>query len=170
MGVEGVSAGMDRHTPPLPPDRVEQALSADVCEELPNREVETLEALREWIDDVIAYRRRRRSDVDLPSVVLSETTGQAVLSTLGANERTNEAIGDLLGSFSWQLIECGSESCDCADGRPETLHGPYLRRDYLDGSGHYASEYVPRNDRRQQLVRRVIPKPSVADLEGAHSE
>lgn len=161
---------MDRHSSPLPPERVEQALSAGVCEELPEREVETLEALRGWIDDVIAYRRRRRSDADLPNVVLSETTGQAVLSTLPEDERTNVAIGDLLGTFSWQLIECGSGSCDCTDGRPETLHGPYLRRDYLDGAGHYTSEYVPRNDRRQRLVRQVVPKPSVADLEGTQSE
>lgn len=161
---------MDRHTPPPLPERIEEALPADVADEIPKQEIGTLEAVREWIDDVIAYRRRRVSDTDLPNVVISETTGEAVLSTLAANERATVAIGDLLGSFSWQLIECGSENCECVDGRPETLHGPYLRRDYLDGSGHYTSEYVPQNDRRQQLVRQVIPKPPVADLDGTQSE
>ncbi|MDL5360600.1 hypothetical protein [Halalkalicoccus sp. NIPERK01] len=158
---------MDRPTRPAPPESVEEGFPAAVHEEILEGDVGTLEDLREWIDDLVAYKRRLLTDGDLSKVTVTRTTGEAVLANLSEEERANVEIGGLLGSFAWKLVACGNERCECASGRPTDLHGPFLQRHYLDGSGHRTTEYVPRGDRRQGFVTRVAPEPSASELHEA---
>lgn len=150
--------------PPLP-QKVIGDLPVDVQEELANQEIGTLEHCRQWIDELIAHKRQLLTEEELSTVAIAETTGEKVLTTLPVEDRSDVETKALLGRFVWHFITCDSDRCDCTSGRPGDLHGPYLRRQYIDGSGHRTTEYIPKSDRRQKLVQRLVPQPSPADIE-----
>ncbi len=162
--------GMKQPIQPTLPKDVKAELPPGTEDAIVNQDIGTLEDYRKWIDALIAYKRHLLVEDDPPSVTVTETTGGEVLTTIADDERSDVETRDLLGTFAWQFLACGNERCVCTNGSPDDLHGPYLRRQYLDGSGHRMTEYVPENDRRQELVRRVAAKPAPGDLEESARE
>lgn len=156
--------GSMKPDPPPLPTRVEQALSTDATETVVKQDIGVLDEYRKWLDEVLVYKRQLRTANGAPTVVVEGTTGEEVLTDLTSDERRSVESRGLLGSFDWQFVGCGNENCICSSGLPTDLHGPYLRRQYLDGSGHYTTEYIPWSDRRRKLVQRVVPEPSSAKL------
>lgn len=149
---------------PSPPRQVTEALPTELIGTIAQQDIGTLEECREWIDSLIIYKRQLITDSERLAVVVEGTTGEEILTSVTENNRSGVETRKLMGSFDWQFIACSNESCSCTSGQPNDFHGPYLRRRYLDGSGHRMTEYIPQSDRRQELVRHIMPKPSASDI------
>lgn len=89
-------------TRPSPPTQLPKYLAEGV----PKQDDDTLRALREWIDELLDYRR----DVAAERIEAAE----------------DEAIEDVqessAGTVVIKKVSCGKENCKCRRG---ALHGPY---------------------------------------------
>lgn len=146
----------DQSTPPVPEEIPEHLRT-----EISNLDAATLSKLQDWI--CTSPPSQQESPIEDEIVDFSEKTasGAQILATLTVDEKQEIDVSELLGTFTWQLVQCSKEQCQCTSGQAADLHGPYLQRLYIDDSGHYASEYISPDDVRQTLVQRTIPKPSV---------
>ena len=87
---------------PQPPD----SLPKYIAEGVPKQDEAALRALRDWIDDLLAYRR----DVDTEEIT-------------AADDESIEAVEDSgEGTVVIKKVSCGKENCKCQRGE---LHGPY---------------------------------------------
>lgn len=87
---------------PQPPD----SLPKYITEGVPKQDEAALRALRDWIDDLLAYRR----DVDTEVIT-------------AADDESIEAVEDASeGTVVIKKVSCGKENCKCQRGE---LHGPY---------------------------------------------
>ena len=103
-------------TEPTPPESLPQYL----VDGLPKQDVETLEEVDEFIDELLEYRRQSVDVDDLPD------------ETEPIDDR-NTGKGTLVK----ERVKCGAD-CTCNDGAG---HGPYLYRYYWE-DGALTSEYV----------------------------
>lgn len=89
-------------TQPAPPD----ALPKYLAEGVPKQDVETLRALKAWIDELLTYRR------EVARAELAAATGEEI-------EAVEESSD---GTVVIKRVSCGKDNCKCQRGE---LHGPY---------------------------------------------
>jgi len=94
-----------------------------LAEGLPKQDVSTLEATREFVDELIAEKERPVETADLPDDA--------------------EVVDDGVdGYVVEELVKCGKDGCRCASGAESDMHGPYAYRYYRDDDGTLRKEYV----------------------------
>ena len=101
---------------PTPPESLPKYLA----DGLPKQDVETLEDVRDYVDELLEYQRRPVDVDELPD------DAESVDGDTGGK-----------GTLVKERVKCGAD-CTCNDGRG---HGPYLYRYYREG-GSLTSEYV----------------------------
>jgi hypothetical protein len=101
---------------PSPPESLPKYLG----DGLPKQDTETLEDVRDYVDDLLDHRGRPVDETDLPDDAEPVDKDDSEQGTL-VKER----------------VKCGAD-CTCNDGRG---HGPYLYR-YFREDGKLRSEYV----------------------------
>jgi hypothetical protein len=101
---------------PAPPESLPKYLA----EGLPKQDTETLADVREFVDELLEYRRRPVGEAELPDDV----------EPVGTDD-------DGQGTLVKERVKCGAD-CTCNGGRG---HGPYLYRYYRE-DGRLTSEYV----------------------------
>lgn len=109
---------MEQPTPP-------EALPKYLAEGLPKQDTETLHEVQSYIDALIEYRTKPVEVADLPE------TADPVDDPDTAGK----------GTVVKETVKCGDDSCKCAGGSPEVMHGPYLYRYYRE-DGTMKSEYL----------------------------
>jgi hypothetical protein len=149
---------------PTPPNGAEEVLSKYLLESIPKQNEEALEILQEWINELVKYQQQPHSEKGSPEIEVGATTGTQVIANLSEAEKQRIDFSEVLGTYLWRFTQCSDDSCRCTSGRAADLHGPYLRRHYLDEFGHYALEHITASDSRYQLVQDVQPKPAVEDV------
>jgi hypothetical protein len=87
---------------PRPPDELPQYLAEGV----PKQDDDTLRALQEWIDELLAYREN----------VTAEDIDAADGESIQAVEKSSD------GTVVIKRVTCGKDNCKCQRGE---LHGPY---------------------------------------------
>jgi len=94
-----------------------------LAEGLPKQDASTLEATREFVDELLARKERPVEQEELPddAAVVEEGTDGYVVE---------------------ELVSCGKDGCRCASGADEDMHGPYKYRYYRDGDGTLRKEYA----------------------------
>ena len=108
---------MERPSPPI-------SLSKYLAEGIPKQNVETLRDVRKYVDVLIEYREQPVEADELPD------SAQPV-------DRDNNGMGTIVK----EKVKCGDETCKCASGNLDDIHGPYLYRYYREG-GKLTSEYL----------------------------
>jgi len=103
-------------TPPPP-----ESLPKYLANGLPKQETETLNDIRDYVNELLNHRRRPIYQADLPN------------DAEPVDEDNNGGKGTLVE----ERVKCGAD-CTCNDGRG---HGPYLYRYYRE-DGKLTSEYV----------------------------
>lgn len=97
-----------------------ESLPKYLADGLPKQDVETLEDVRDYVDELLEYQRCPVDVDDLPDEadpVDDDTDGK--------------------GTLVKERVKCGAD-CTCNDGKG---HGPYLYR-YFRKGGSLTSEYV----------------------------
>jgi hypothetical protein len=94
---------------------------------LPKQDIETLEAAREYIDELIEWQDRPVEPADLPDDA----------------EPVEDSDDSQQGTIVEQYRTCGDETCHCLTGGEK--HGPYKYR-YWREDGGLTSEYVGKAD------------------------
>ena len=89
-------------TRPDPPDSLPQYLAEGV----PKQSDEDLRALRDWIDDLLAYRH------DVSGTEITADDDESIEHVDDSSE----------GTVVIKKVSCGKENCKCQRGQ---LHGPY---------------------------------------------
>lgn len=87
--------------PPAP-----EELPQYIIDGVPKQDDESLHALQEWIDELLAYRQ----DVDANEIEVDD--GEAIETV----EKSND------GTVVIKKVTCGKDNCKCQRG---ALHGPY---------------------------------------------
>lgn len=103
-------------TSPPQPDSLPKYLA----DGLPKQDTETLEDVRDYVDELLEHRRRPIDEADLPADA----------------EPVDEDAGGK-GTIVKERVKCGA-NCTCNDGNG---HGPYKYRYYRE-DGKLTSEYV----------------------------
>jgi hypothetical protein len=98
-------------SPTVPP-----TLPNYLAEGLPKQDDETLRDTRDYIDNLLSVRERRRRE----PVTEDELPGDADLIE-----------NDSSGAIYLEYRTCGDETCSCMSGGDK--HGPYKYRAYRDG-------------------------------------
>jgi hypothetical protein len=106
---------------PPPPDSLPKYLA----EGLPKQDTETLRELHSYVEALIEYREQPVDTDELPETA----------------EPVDEPDESGKGTVVKEKVTCGDDSCKCASGNPQDMHGPYLYRYYRD-NGTMKSEYV----------------------------
>ena len=106
---------------PAPPDSLPKYLAEGISKQ----DTETLRHVHAYVEDMIEYREQPVEENDLPEA---------------ADPIDNSDESDK-GSVVKEKVKCGDDSCKCANGNPEDMHGPYLYRYYHD-DGKMKSEYI----------------------------
>lgn len=106
--------------PPNPPNSLPKYLA----EGLPKQDIETLQDIREYVDELIDYRDQPVESDELPE------TAEPV-----------EDADNGKGTVVKEKVKCGDETCKCMSGNPADMHGPYLYR-YYRTDGAMKSEYL----------------------------
>jgi len=107
--------------PPSPPENAPKYIKDGVL----TQDLAMLEQLRDWIDEMIAYR--------LEPVEADELPDSAEPVDGGDTDESGK------GTLVTETVTCGDESCHCMSGSGG--HGPYLYRYFREG-GDLTSEYV----------------------------
>lgn len=91
---------------------------------IPKQDAETLEELRDYVDEMIEHKRRPVPDEEIPE-------DAKVVEDADESEK---------GTIYIRHNQCGDDSCHCAEpGDPG--HGPYKYKAYRDGKGNVVTEY-----------------------------
>lgn len=90
---------------------------------IPKQDVSTLKATREYIDELVAAREQPVDVDELP-------------------DRAEPVEQSSEGYVVEELVSCGKDTCRCASGADEDLHGPYEYRYYRDEKGELRKEYA----------------------------
>jgi hypothetical protein len=99
---------------PDPPESAPKYLAEGV----PKQDTETLNEIKDWIQNVVEYRRSvDKEDLPRGAEVVKETPK---------------------GTITKEMVRCGDESCSCQEGEK---HGPYRYR-YFYQNGSLTSEYL----------------------------
>lgn len=91
---------------------------------IPKQDVEALEELRDYVDEMIEHKRRPVPEAEIPDdadVVEDADSGQQ-------------------GTVYIRHNQCGDDSCHCADP-DDPGHGPYKYLAYRDGKGNVVTDY-----------------------------
>lgn len=107
-------------TDPADPPTAPASLPNYLADGLPKQDVETLEDVRDYVDELLEHRRRPVGPEELPDDV----------------EPVDEDP-DGGGTLVKERVKCGAD-CTCNDGKH---HGPYIYR-YVRKNGKLTSEYV----------------------------
>ncbi|SEA40458.1 hypothetical protein SAMN04488065_3029 [Haloplanus vescus] len=106
---------------PSPPDSLPKYLA----EGLPKQNTETLREIQSYVKALIKYREQPVDTDELPEIA----------------EPVDEPDESGKGTVVKEKVKCGDNSCKCASGNPQDMHGPYFYRYYRD-NGTMKSEYV----------------------------
>lgn len=87
---------------PSPPDGLPQYLAEGV----PKQDDDTLRALQEWIDELLASRQ------DVPAEDIDADDGESIQAVEESSD----------GTVVIKKVSCGKDNCKCQRGE---LHGPY---------------------------------------------
>lgn len=110
---------MPEQITPIAPD----SLPKYIAEGIPKQDIDTLEDLREYVDEMIEHKRRPVSESEIPdeaAPVEDDTSGKK-------------------GTIYIRKNTCGDETCHCANGGD--LHGPYKYRVFRDERGKVVHDY-----------------------------
>lgn len=107
-------------TDPADPPTAPASLPNYLADGLPKQDVETLEDVRDYVDELLEERRRPVDPDELPD-----------------DAEPVDEDPDGRGTLVQERVKCGAD-CTCNDGNG---HGPYLYRYYREG-GSLTSEYV----------------------------
>jgi hypothetical protein len=110
---------------PSPPSSLPQYLA----EGLPKQDTETLHEIQNYTEALIEYRDQPLNTDELPETA----------------EPVDESDSAESGTVVKEKVSCGDDSCQCASGDSEDLHGPYLYR-YYRANGKTRSEYIGKPD------------------------
>jgi len=97
-----------------------ESLPKYLAEGVPKQDIETLESLHKWVDEILEYRHQEIREDELPDEA----------------ELVRE---DDKGTIVEEKVKCGDESCACMSGGEK--HGPYRYRYYYE-RGELKSEYL----------------------------
>jgi hypothetical protein len=111
----------DANAPDVPD--APESLPNYIADGLPKQDDDTLHAVREYVDELLASRAQSVPDDVLPDDA----------------EPTDTDDDGGRGTLVKEKVKCGDESCECMDGGDK--HGPYLYR-YFYENGSLNSEYV----------------------------
>ena len=106
---------------PSPPSSLPKYLA----EGLPKQDTETLHEIQSYVGSLIKHRDQPPNTDELPETA----------------EPVDEPDGSGNGTVVKEKVTCGDDSCKCASGEPQDMHGPYLYRYYRE-NGTMKSEYV----------------------------
>jgi len=112
---------------PTVPDALPQYLG----EGLPKQDTETLRQIQTYVQKLIEYRTQPVEADDLPDTA----------------DPVDESGESGKGTVVTEKVKCGDDSCKCASGSHQDMHGPYLYRYYRE-DGTMNSEYLgkPQSD------------------------
>jgi hypothetical protein len=97
---------------PAPPDSLPNYLA----EGIPKQETETLREIHSYVKVLTEYREQPVQTDDLPE-------------TANPIDDPDESEK---GTVVTEKVKCGDDSCKCASGNPQDMHGPYLYRYYRE--------------------------------------
>ncbi|PHQ46693.1 hypothetical protein DJ68_06005 [Halorubrum sp. C3] len=106
---------------PSPPTSLPKYLA----EGLPKQDTETLQEVQNYIEALIEYRDQSVDTDELPE----------------ASEPVDEPDNTENGTVFKEKVTCSDDSCKCASGDRQDMHGPYLYRYYRE-NGTMKSEYI----------------------------
>ena len=106
---------------PTPPDSLPNYLADGI----PKQDTETLHELHAYVEALIEYRKQPVEEDELPETA----------------EPVDDADTSGKGTVVKEKVKCGDDTCKCASGNQQKMHGPYLYRYYRDG-GTMKSEYI----------------------------
>ena len=109
---------MEEPTPP-------HSLPKYLAEGLPKQDTETLHDIHGYVEALIEHREQPVEEDELPETA----------------EPVDDVDASGKGTVVKEKVKCGDDSCKCASGNPEDMHGPYLYRYYRD-NGKIKSEYI----------------------------
>jgi hypothetical protein len=104
---------------------VPDSLPKYLAEGLPKQDTETLREIQTYVEALIEYRTQPVEADELPETA-------ALIDESGESQK---------GTVVKEKVKCGDDSCKCANGNPEVMHGPYLYRYYRE-DGAMKSEYL----------------------------
>lgn len=107
-------------TEPADAPTAPESLPNYLADGLPKQDTATLEDVRDYVDELLKYRRRPVDVDEFPD---------------SAEPVDDDSDGK--GTIVKERVKCGAD-CTCNDGRG---HGPYLYRYFREG-GKLTSEYV----------------------------
>jgi len=102
-----------------------KSLPKYLAEGLPKQNTATLRELQTYVEELIEYREQPVETDDLPDTA----------------EPVEESDESGKGTVVKETVRCGDNSCKCASGDQQDMHGPYLYRYYRE-DGTMKSEYV----------------------------
>jgi hypothetical protein len=106
---------------PTPPDSLPQYLA----EGLPKQDTATLREIQTYAEALIEHRTQPVEADELPNTA----------------DPVDEPDRAGMGTVVKEKVRCGDDSCKCASGSQQDMHGPYLYR-YYRKDGTMKSEYL----------------------------
>jgi hypothetical protein len=111
---------MSEDTPPKPPDLLPNYL----VDGIGNQDLETLSAMREYIDELIEWMDQPVEDNELPDKA----------------DPVEDDDGGQRGTVVMEKVTCGDETCKCM--KKGEKHGPYKYVYYRTADGTLTSDYI----------------------------